>query len=96
MTADSYKGYTNSFNNWLASTGSDGWIMNLVLGAMYVVLPMFWFGAVGWSGAQIGAVVSSAIAKASEGSQQAGAKGPGVAGEVVKTVATKGASAGKK
>lgn len=43
----SYKGYTNSFNNWLASTGSDGWIMNLVLGAMYVVLPMFWFGAVG-------------------------------------------------
>lgn len=28
--------------------------------------------AVGWSGAQIGAVVSSAIAKASEGLQQAG------------------------
>ncbi|WP_096248490.1 conjugal transfer protein TraG N-terminal domain-containing protein [Escherichia coli] len=35
----SYRGYINSFNNWLASSGSDGWIMNLVLGAMYVVEP---------------------------------------------------------
>lgn len=70
--------------------------MNLVLGAMYVVLPMFWFGAVSWSGVNIGQALSSGVDKASQGSQQAGAKGPGVAGEVVKTVATKGASKAKK
>jgi hypothetical protein len=62
----SYKGYTNSFNNWLASTGSDGWIMNLVLGAMYVMLPMFWFGAVSWSGVQIGGALSSVVNKATQ------------------------------
>ncbi|MCX9048727.1 conjugal transfer protein TraG N-terminal domain-containing protein [Citrobacter portucalensis] len=91
----SYKGYTNNFNIWLASTGSDGWILNLVLGAMYVMLPMFWFGAVSWSGVQIGGALSSVVDKATQGAKDAGAKGPGVAGEVVKTVATKGASKGK-
>lgn len=36
------------------------------------------------------------IGSASNGAQQAGAKGLGVATEVAKTAATKGASAGKK
>ena len=86
----------NCYMYVVSSTCSVCWIMNLLLVWIYVVLPMFWCCALGWSGAQIGAVVSSTIAKASGGSQQAGAKGPGVAGEVVKTVATKGASAGGK
>lgn len=38
------------YYSWFSSVGAEGWIMNLVLGSMFVVLPMFWFGAVGWSG----------------------------------------------
>ncbi|UPK80653.1 conjugal transfer protein TraG N-terminal domain-containing protein [Proteus vulgaris] len=80
----SYKGYRGDFNIWLASTGSDSWIMNLVLGAMYVVLPLFWFGAVSWSGVNLGFAVSSAISSGSKGIQQAGAQGGSAMLNVVK------------
>ncbi|WP_261232297.1 hypothetical protein [Serratia entomophila] len=64
--------------------------MNLVLGSMFVVLPAFWFSAVGWSGVQIGSMISKSISDASSSSQQAGAQGMKVAMDAVKTVATKG------
>nr|MBG2990023.1 conjugal transfer protein TraG N-terminal domain-containing protein [Proteus mirabilis] len=80
----SYKGYSGDFNIWLSSTGSDGWIMNLVLGAMYIVLPLFWFGAVSWSGVNLGFAVSSVISSGSKGIQQAGAQGGSVMVDVVK------------
>ena len=83
------------YYNWFSSVGAEGWIMNLVLGSMFVVLPAFWFGAVSWSGVQIGGALSSAVDKASRGSQQAGAEGGAAAMKVAKTVATKGASKGK-
>lgn len=85
----SYKGYRGDFNIWLASTGSDSWIMNLVLGAMYVVLPLFWFGAVSWSGVNLGFTVSSAISSGSKGTQQAGAQGGSAMLNVVKNIGVK-------
>lgn len=83
------------YYNWFSSVGAEGWIMNLVLGSMFVILPAFWFGAVSWSGVQIGGALSSAVDKASRGSQQAGAEGGASAMKAAKTVATKGASKGK-
>ncbi|WP_431022199.1 TraG-N domain-containing protein [Erwinia rhapontici] len=55
-----------------ASSTSDGWIMNLVLGSMYVVFPMFWVGMLGWVGVQLGSALSSAMEKGSIQSKQAG------------------------
>ncbi|MEB6857651.1 hypothetical protein NA898_11470 [Proteus cibi] len=49
--------------------------MNLVLDAMYIVLPLFWFSAVSWSGVNLGFAVSSAISSGSKGTQQAGTQG---------------------
>lgn len=40
------------------SSTADGWIMNLVLGMMYVVFPAFWVGMLGWAGARIGTMAS--------------------------------------
>lgn len=45
------------FANFVSST-TDGWIMNLVLGMMYVVFPAFWVGMLGWAGARIGSMAS--------------------------------------
>jgi hypothetical protein len=83
------------YYNWFSNVGAEGWIMNLVLGAMYVVLPMFWFGAVSWSGVQIGHAISQSVMDSSRGSQAAGAQGGKMATDVAKKVVTKGASKGK-
>ncbi|OAT32609.1 hypothetical protein [Proteus myxofaciens] len=63
--------------------------MNLVLGAMYIVLPLFWFGAVSWSGVNLGFTVSSVISSGSKGTQQAGAQGGSAVMSLVKNIGTK-------
>ncbi|CAI1554383.1 TraG-like protein, N-terminal region [Serratia fonticola] len=85
--------YTDAFGyyNWFSHVGAEGWIMNLVLGSMFVVLPMFWFGAVSWSGFQIGGAISQSVNKAGSGSQDEGAQGGKIAVDAAKSVATKGA-----
>ncbi|WP_407203102.1 conjugal transfer protein TraG N-terminal domain-containing protein [Citrobacter koseri] len=50
------------------SSTYDGWLMNLVLGMMYLVFPAFWVGMMSWVGVNLGNAVSSAL---SNGSQQA-------------------------
>jgi hypothetical protein len=40
------------FANFISST-NDGWIMNLVLGMMYVVFPVFWIGMLSWIGVNL-------------------------------------------
>lgn len=66
------------------SSPRDGWIMNLVLGMMYVVFPAFWVGMLGWVGVQLGAAISSAMEKGSVQSKQAGEQ----AGKAVQDAAT--------
>ena len=79
------------YYNWFSNVGAEGWIMNLVLGSMFVVLPMFWFGAVSWSGFQIGGSISQSVNNAGSGSQDAGAKGGKIATDTAKAIVTKGA-----
>ena len=72
------------------SSPRDGWIMNMVLGMMYVIFPAFWVGSLGWAGARIGSMVDSAMSTGAKMPQQAGGEGGKVAVDAVKDVATKG------
>nr|WP_082153156.1 conjugal transfer protein TraG N-terminal domain-containing protein [Yersinia similis] len=78
------------YYGWFSSVGAEGWIMNLVLGAMFVVLPAFWCGAVGWSGAQIGQIISQSINGGTQLSQQAGAAGGQMATNAAKSALSRG------
>lgn len=85
------QGLTSSvpFANFMSST-NDGWIMNLVLGMMYLVFPAFLLGMLSWAGVRIGGIIDSAMSAASKMPQQAGSDGGKAAVDTVKTIATKG------
>lgn len=71
---------------------NDGWIMNLVLGVMYIVFPMSWFGMLGWTGIRVGALVDQAVTRGTEMSQSAGSEGT----KHMKDAASGAISKGKK
>ncbi|WP_168402933.1 conjugal transfer protein TraG N-terminal domain-containing protein [Erwinia amylovora] len=86
------QGISNSsvpFAGFFSST-ADGWIMNLVLGMMYVVFPAFWMGMLSWAGVKIGGVMDSAMVSASKMPQQAGIEGGKAAKSAAKSAITKG------
>ncbi|MGP3143520.1 conjugal transfer protein TraG N-terminal domain-containing protein [Serratia bockelmannii] len=74
------------------SSVADGWIMNLVLGSMYVVFPAFWVGMLGWIGANIGGAMASLMEKGALPSQKAGEQG----GSMAKDAAIKAGTSGLK
>ena len=61
------------FANFISST-NDGWIMNLVLGMMYVVFPAFWIGMLSWIGVNLGTAISTGLEKGGSLPQKAGAE----------------------
>ncbi|AOV09928.1 hypothetical protein BJF97_02300 [Klebsiella sp. LTGPAF-6F] len=61
------------FANFISST-NDGWIMNLVLGMMYVVFPVFWIGMLSWIGVNLGTAISTGLEKGGSLPQKAGAE----------------------
>ncbi|HEY2454496.1 MAG TPA: conjugal transfer protein TraG N-terminal domain-containing protein [Scandinavium sp.] len=71
------------------SSTADGWIMNLVLGMMYVVFPMFWVGMLGWIGVRLGEITQS-VTKGSEMPLQAGQQGSSALQKVGQAIITKG------
>ncbi|MFG6656210.1 conjugal transfer protein TraG N-terminal domain-containing protein [Scandinavium sp. M-37] len=62
----------------------DNMILQFVMATMFLVLPAFWIGAMGWAGIQLGDVVNSAMKVGSLPAQQAGGKG----GEAIKGALT--------
>ncbi len=47
--------YDNDMQNLIGMQNSeDGLLMQFVLGTMFIVLPVFWMGAVSWAGIQAG------------------------------------------
>lgn len=70
---------------------NDGWIMNLVLGVMYLLFPLTWFGMLGWTGYTIGAMVNTAMKDGVRMSQDAGMEGGKTAGNAVENSVKKGA-----
>ncbi len=88
------QGLTSSvpFANFMSST-NDGWIMNLVLGMMYLVFPAFWVGMLGWAGAKIGSMASN-LADGAKMPMQAGSEAGKQAQGMVTGAATGGIKAG--
>ena len=76
------------FAGFFSST-VDGWIMNLVLGMMYVVFPMFWVGMLSWIGIRLGDIATSMV-KGGEMPQAAGQDGGKQTMNLGKNIAKKG------
>lgn len=87
----SAQGISNSsvpFAEFTSST-ADGWIMNLVLGMMYVVFPMFWLTTLSWVGVKVGDM-ARAMSDGGKMPQAAGEEGGKTAAGAVKTAISKG------
>ncbi|EAB7739621.1 conjugal transfer protein TraG [Salmonella enterica] len=82
MTYDSITNFTKSVN--------DGWIMNIVLGTMYMVFPMGWFAMISWTGVAIGNLINNGISDTGKISQDIGKEGGGIVKGAGKSVITKG------
>lgn len=52
-------------------------LLNFVMAAMFLILPMFWVSALTWAGIQAGAIANN-FSEGSKGAGNAGSKGPGV------------------
>jgi hypothetical protein len=57
----------------------DDVIINLVMGTMFVVLPAFWLGALGWAGITMGTMLASFNEKSTQPVHKAGGLGGGIA-----------------
>lgn len=77
------------FADFFSST-MDGWIMNLVLGVMYLVFPAFWMGALSWAGVRVGHAFAGALEKSSSMTQKAGERSGQVIEGGVKMAIKKG------
>lgn len=49
------------FNLYGLQNASDDLIVNVVMGTMFVVLPIFWLGALSWAGVRVGGAVAGVI-----------------------------------
>ncbi|MGP7922573.1 conjugal transfer protein TraG N-terminal domain-containing protein, partial [Pseudomonas aeruginosa] len=79
-----------SFNPVMGlNTATQDAILNFVMGAMFVILPMLWITALGWAGVQVGALLSD-LSNGVKGVQQAGAQGGGVAKQAISSFSPKG------
>ncbi|MBW1007858.1 conjugal transfer protein TraG N-terminal domain-containing protein, partial [Pseudomonas aeruginosa] len=53
------------------NTATQDAILNFVMGSMFIVLPLLWMTAIGWSGIQTGSVLNG-LSRGTEGVQAAG------------------------
>lgn len=68
-----YNSDTHSSWNLLGLQNTqDDLILQFVLGAMFIVLPAFWVGALGWSGVKIGGAVDGVIKSGTRQTEKAG------------------------
>jgi len=58
-----------------------------VMGAMFIILPMFWMGALGWAGISAGNALSG-LTDGSRSIQQAGGAAGGLAQKGIKSIAS--------
>ncbi|EFS2651960.1 conjugal transfer protein TraG, partial [Salmonella enterica] len=88
---DSGLGSSVPFADFMGSV-NDGWIMNLVLGVMYLLFPMAWMGMFSWVGYNVGSVSSRMLEQGIQQSKSAGEQG----GNTVKGTVTSAINKGKK
>lgn len=72
----------------------DDLIMQFVMGTMFIVLPAFWMGALGWAGIQLGGAIENTTRTGTRHIEQAGGKAGDVAnkslGAINKTINNSG------
>jgi TraG-like protein, N-terminal region len=61
-------------------------VIDFTTGIMFVALPIFWFGLLGWAGTRVGGEISSAVGQMREPNASAGSKG----GQQIKKTAGRG------
>ncbi len=59
-------------------------ILNFVMGAMFLVLPAFWIGALSWAGISIGGAIEKGLNHGTAGAEKAGSQGGQIAEKVIK------------
>lgn len=83
-----YQSETTSGSDWYWNLGgladNSSWLLNLVMGVMFIVVPALWFGMMSWAGVNIGGTLSRAITDSSTKASDAGKKGADVAESTVK------------
>lgn len=57
----------------------DDWLLNIVMGTMFIFLPALWIGSLGWAGVRAGESISSSIKNSGNKTQAAGQKGADMA-----------------
>ncbi|AMS16467.1 hypothetical protein A3218_19885 [Pseudomonas chlororaphis] len=60
------------------NTATQDAILNFIMGTMFVILPIFWVGALGWAGVKTGDLLGG-LSRGSQPVQQAGGSAAGVA-----------------
>ncbi|AIZ79118.1 MULTISPECIES: conjugal transfer protein TraG N-terminal domain-containing protein [Actinobacillus] len=71
----------NSLNPYFLENTEDDFIVNFVMGSLFLVLPAIWFGAISWAGIHIGDMAQQ-IANGTRTSQTAGAQGGNLVNKV--------------
>ncbi|MBW9353880.1 hypothetical protein FHD02_20100 [Citrobacter sp. EC_71] len=75
MLALLYDGDTHSSWNLAGIQNTqDDLIMQFVMGTMFIVLPAFWMGALGWAGIQLGGVIERAAVTGTNDAKTSGGK----------------------
>lgn len=74
-----YQSDTTSGADWYWNLGglADGasWLLNLVMGVMFIIVPALWFGMMSWAGVKGGSMISNAIDRGAGQGQAAGDAG---------------------
>ncbi|MEE3663738.1 conjugal transfer protein TraG N-terminal domain-containing protein [Brenneria sp. g21c3] len=61
--------------NYGFQNSSDDIIVNIVMGTMFLVLPAFWMGALGWAGIKVGGTLENAASTSTKDTKTAGGSG---------------------
>ena len=70
------------------NTATQDAILNFVMGAMFIILPVFWMGALGWAGVKAGSVLGG-LQTGTDGVQKAGSQGGGLAKQALGDISSK-------
>ncbi|MGX2956063.1 conjugal transfer protein TraG N-terminal domain-containing protein [Ursidibacter arcticus] len=75
----------NSLNPFFLENTEDDFIVNFVMGSLFLILPALWLGAISWAGVNIGQIAQQ-LANGTKDSKAAGQKGGESVKSTVKTI----------
>ena len=70
------------------NTATQDAMLNFVMGAMFIILPLFWMATLAWAGVQVSGVLEG-LTRGSQPVDKAGASGAGVAKQAIGSVGSK-------